>query len=162
MSQKSLLENQVVEEILRERIYYYLLNKKTIDFWLLISPNFIYKNNLNELIQNSNFYKNNKNSITYSDFPNQNNLEFYGALVTTDKEFYKWLKLRIGYYEEVKDLQLVKNRSYVSDGICGTLDYNGITQLSSNPKYLHPSISIDRYKEALELYLAKETVKLQK
>ena len=63
MSQKSLLENQVVEEILRERIYYYLLNKKTIDFWLLISPNFIYSNNLNEIIKNSNFYKNNKNNI---------------------------------------------------------------------------------------------------
>ena len=126
MSQKSLLENQVIEEILRERIYYYLLNKRTIDFWLLISPNFIYSNKINETIKNSNFYKKNKSSISSSELINSKDLEFYGSIVTTDKEFYKWLKLRIGYYEEVKDLKLIKNRSYVSDGICGTLNYNQI------------------------------------
>lgn len=161
-SQKSLLENQVVEEILRERIYYYLLNKKTIDFWLLISPNFIYSNNLNNLIKNSNFYKNNKNTISSPELLKNKNLEFYSSIVTTDKEFYKWLRLRIGYFEEVKDLKLVQTRSYVSDGICGVLDSKGINKLSSNPNYLHPSISIDRYKQSLELYLSKENNKIQK
>ena len=89
-------------------------------------------------------------------------MNFYGSIVTTDKEFYKWLRLRIGYFEEVKDLKLVQTRSYVSDGICGVLDSKGINKLSSNPNYLHPSISIDRYKQSLELYLSKENNKIQK
>ena len=41
MSQKSLLENQVVEEILRERANYYISKKKPLDFWITISPNFL-------------------------------------------------------------------------------------------------------------------------
>ena len=162
MSQKSLLENQVIEEILRERIYYYLLNKRTIDFWVLISPNFIYSNKLNETIKNSNFYKKNYTSISSQEFSKYNNLEFYGSIVTTDKEFYKWLRLRIGYFEETKDLNKLDNRNYVSDGICGILDHNSIEKLTSNPNYLHPSISIERYKQSLELYLSKETSKIQK
>ena len=44
MSQKALLENQVIEEILRERATYYSLTKKNNDFWLLISPKFIFSN----------------------------------------------------------------------------------------------------------------------
>ena len=162
MSQKSLLENQVIEEILRERIYYYLLNKRTIDFWLLISPNFIYSNKINETIKNSNFYKKNKSSISSSELINSKDLEFYGSIVTTDKEFYKWLKLRIGYFEEIKEIKENENRNFVSDGICGVLDFNGINKLLSNPNYLHPSIAIDRYKQSLELYLSKEILKVEK
>ena len=48
MSQKSLLQNQVIEEILRERANYYSTHKRNNDFWLLVSPNFIYSNNLNK------------------------------------------------------------------------------------------------------------------
>jgi hypothetical protein len=162
MSQKSLLENQVIEEILRERIYYYLLNKRSVDFWLLISPNFIYSNKLNESIKNSNFYKSNKISISASDLLNNKDLSFYGAIVTTDKEFYKWLKLRIGYFEELKELKSLDRTNYVSDGICGSLDYNLLNELSSNPNYLHPSICLDRYKQSLDLYLSKESLILQK
>ena len=164
MSQKSLLENQVIEEILRERIYYYLLNKKSIDFWLLISPNFIYSNKFTEIIKNSNFYKNNKVAISASDLLNNKDLNFYGSIVTTDKEFYKWLKLRIGYFEELNELKSSNNNNstYVSDGICGFLGSQNIDKLSSNPNYLHPSISIDRYKQSLNLYLSKETIKLKK
>ena len=35
MSQIDMLENQVLEEILRERANYYLSKNKNIDFWLL-------------------------------------------------------------------------------------------------------------------------------
>ena len=41
-SQKELLENQCIEEILREKNTYYLNQKIQRDFWLLISPKFIY------------------------------------------------------------------------------------------------------------------------
>jgi len=41
MSQIDMLENQVLEEILRERANYYFSKNKNIDFWLLISPNFL-------------------------------------------------------------------------------------------------------------------------
>ena len=56
MSQQTLLNNEIIEEILRERATYYQLNKKATDFWILISPYFIYKNEILEKIRKSNYY----------------------------------------------------------------------------------------------------------
>ena len=41
MSQKDMLQNQVLEEILRERATYYISKKKTLDFWITISADFL-------------------------------------------------------------------------------------------------------------------------
>ena len=153
MSQKSLLENQVIEEILRERATYYSIKNKTIDFWVLISPNFIYSNNLIEKIRKSNFFNNNKKSILFSEFSTTKNLEFYSSLVTTDKEFLNWFKLRIGYFEDINKLE---NDQFTSDGIFGVIKSNDkqfSSILQSNSNFLNPSILINRYKKSLELYL---------
>lgn len=40
MSQKDLLQNQVIEEILREKASHYNARKKNPDFWILINPFF--------------------------------------------------------------------------------------------------------------------------
>jgi hypothetical protein len=77
MSQIDMLENQVLEEILRERANYYLSKNKNIDFWLLISPTFLKINNLLEKIKQTNFYKQQKTKIS-SD---------------TDKNYY-WKKIK--------------------------------------------------------------------
>jgi hypothetical protein len=56
MSQKDLLQNQVIEEILRERANLYALRKKSNDFWIVISPTFIYSPEILSTIKKSNFY----------------------------------------------------------------------------------------------------------
>ena len=72
MSQIDMLENQVLEEILRERAAYYYSKDKSIDFWLSISPSFLEDNYLNEKIKETNFYTQQKKNI-YSGFKK----EFY-------------------------------------------------------------------------------------
>lgn len=76
-SQNFLLNEEPVEEILRERIAYYKRVNKKIDFWLVLNPQFI--------------------SISE---PNLNKLSFknsYAAIVSLDRYFIQWLKLRIGF-----------------------------------------------------------------
>jgi hypothetical protein len=46
MSQKDFLQNQVIEEILREKSSYYMVQNKVPDYWILISPKFLSENNL--------------------------------------------------------------------------------------------------------------------
>jgi hypothetical protein len=54
MSQSDFMQNQVLEEVLRERATYYNEKKKSLDFWVLISPNFIKNLDLNMKV---NIYK---------------------------------------------------------------------------------------------------------
>ena len=160
MSQKALLENQVIEEIVRERSTYYTLTNKRTDFWLLISPNFVYSTQLLSKVRNSNFYKKNKNSIISNEINSKNNFEFFASLVSTDKDFIKWVKLRIGYFEDINEIgNLPEN--FVSDGVSGILEVNNEinkekSPLLSNPNYLHPSILINRYKKSLEFYFSEQ------
>ena len=160
MSQKSLLQNQVIEELLRERSTYYSLTNKKTDFWLLISPNFIYSKELISKIRNSNFYSKNKDSILWKESNNKKRFEFFVSLVTTDKDFIKWIKLRIGYFEDIKEIGTLSN-NFVSDGVSGIIEVNNDqfenkSPLISNSNYLHPSILIERYKKSLEFYFSEQ------
>ena len=65
MTQKNLLKNQVLEELLREKSNNYQINKQQRDFWIVNSPNFLEQLNLIEKVKNSNFYKNNKDDANY-------------------------------------------------------------------------------------------------
>ena len=89
MSQRDLFENEVIEELLRERANFYISKNLATDFWVLPTPNFIKNLNLIEKIQNSNFYSQKKTQIIGAVGNNKdnysfNNLEFYGAIITTN------------------------------------------------------------------------------
>ena len=76
-SQNFLLKEEPVEEILRERTEYYDSKNKNLDFWLVVNPNL-------------------------ADFPNFihkyiTNDCSYAAIISFDKKFIQWLKLRIGF-----------------------------------------------------------------
>jgi hypothetical protein len=75
-SQKFLLEQEPLEEVLRERMQYFKKNNKVVDFWILPSPKFleINENNIHKL-------KENLSSSTL-------------CILSTDKIFINWLKLR--------------------------------------------------------------------
>ena len=152
MSQKDFLENQVIEEILRERANYYTSKGITRDFWVINSPKFIDAPEIKNKIAISNFYKQKKSAIQ-STISNRT-YNFYSAIITCDFEFIKWIQLRLGYFEDIKNLAITNkttNNSYVSDGIFGEIE-NGNSFLDYSSDYLHPDILINRYKKSIEIY----------
>nr|YP_009392398.1 hypothetical protein [Caloglossa monosticha]ARW60960.1 hypothetical protein [Caloglossa monosticha] len=76
-SQNFLLNEEPLEEVLRERAAYYQRMNKKIDFWLILNPQFIDTSKLNIK----------KLSVKNS----------YAAVVSLDRYFIQWLKLRIGF-----------------------------------------------------------------
>ena len=111
MTQKNLLKNQVLEELLREKSNNYQINKQQRDFWIINSPNFLEELKLTERIKNSNFYRNNRDDINY-----------FSCLVSLDKKYIQWIELRLGYFENIKDLNTLNSQKFVSDGIVGSVD----------------------------------------
>ena len=143
MSQKDFLENQVIEEILREKSSYYMVQNKVPDYWILISPKFLVENNLDKKIRTTRFYKNQKNKIVFKS-TDSSEIEFYASLVSSDKEFMNWIKLRLGYFEEIENFGYEKeSSSYVSDGICGTYSISDNLKhcfLLDDNNFVHPDI----------------------
>tara|TARA_B100000212_G_C27371451_1_gene532764 strand:+ start:1160 stop:1480 length:321 start_codon:yes stop_codon:yes gene_type:complete len=73
-SEKFLTEEEPLEEILKERRRNYKENNKSIDFWLLIKPQFLKSVAFKEL---------------YAKIPKP-----HAAVISTDKKFITFLKLR--------------------------------------------------------------------
>jgi hypothetical protein len=76
-TKKFLFEQEPLEEILRERVQNYNKKKKPLNFWILPNPLF-----LNDPEFKSIKSKNLENSI---------------AIISTDKTFITWLKLRLNH-----------------------------------------------------------------
>ncbi len=76
-SQSFFLDQEPIEEILRERTNYYKNFNKEIDFWFILNPTFFDKFNISSNV--------NSNSLNKS----------IAAIVSLDKQFIQWLKLRV-------------------------------------------------------------------
>jgi hypothetical protein len=145
MSQKDILLDQVLEEILREKTSYYLIRDITPDFWILVSPTFIKEQKLNSKIRTTKFFQDQKDKIVV-EWPTGGSQEFYVALVSLEEDFMNWMKLRLGYFEEIEAYRESTDfPSYVSDGICGSFlidesQEQSVSILNSNPSHLHPDI----------------------
>lgn len=74
-SQNFLLNQEPLEEILRERMQYYKSSDKDIDFWFVLNPSF------SKFLDNDTVSSEMKNSLA--------------AIVSLDKKFIQWLKLRV-------------------------------------------------------------------
>lgn len=152
MSQQDLLQNEVIEEVVRERTNSYLLQNKKTDFWILISPKFTTSPDITQKIKQTNFYKQKKTDLISS-----NNSEFYSAVVSVNKEFIIWLSLRLGYFENIETFTELKpaNINYISNGIFGKIEQKSsnsqISPLKSIPKYLAPDLLTNKYKKLVEL-----------
>jgi hypothetical protein len=148
MSQKDLLENQVIEEILREKSSYYAAQNKIPDYWILVSPKFIQEKNLSDKLKQTKFFENQKNKIIHS-FNNDLKIEFYASLISSDKDFMNWIKLRLGYFEDLNSNEkIITNNSYMSDGVCGIYPIEGSLNLNScllsNQNLIHPDITCNK------------------
>nr|QCI08595.1 hypothetical protein [Spermothamnion repens] len=76
-TQNFLINEEPLEEILRERTLYYDSIKKNIDFWFVTETNFLDFSCINNFKYNS--------------------AKSYAAIVSSDPKFIQWLKLRIGF-----------------------------------------------------------------
>jgi hypothetical protein len=145
MSQKDILLDQVLEEILREKTSYYLALDRTPDFWILVSPAFIEEQKLSAKIRTTKFFQDQKDKIIV-EWPTGGFKEFYVALISSDEDYMSWIKLRLGYFEEMETLRNDSFLpSYVSDGVCGSLlidenQHQSSSILDSNYSHLHPDI----------------------
>jgi hypothetical protein len=157
MAQKDLLENECLEEILREKTTYYSIRKKHRDFWLSISPTFISHPIFFQSLKSTNFYKLKK--PLFSPYLIENQRPFFASLISLDKEFINWIQLRLGYFENIDDIQFDQNnqrQSFVSNGIKGTL-HIAKQEIINNPlnyseNYLHPDLFLKQNTKFLKLY----------
>jgi len=76
-SQKFLLEEEPIQEVLNERLRNYRDHNREIDFWLIKQPAFLQAKNLNQIKSQAP-----TNSV---------------AIVSTNEQFIIWLKLRLEY-----------------------------------------------------------------
>lgn len=76
-SKKFFLEEEPMEEVLRERTNYYNSINKPIDFWLLVDPDFL---NMKEL-----------------SYVKLRVKKPSAAIISTNPIFINWIKLRVGY-----------------------------------------------------------------
>jgi stalled ribosome alternative rescue factor ArfA len=142
MSQVEMFKKSVLEELLRERSNYYNSKSIPIDFWITIHPDFLKENSIQSLLDSSNFKKRlEKNKIDC-----KNEKEAYSCFITSNKEFFDWIKLRLGFFE--KEQQIFPEYFY-SDGIEGELEYSeNLSSIKkiflSNKYFLDKNIKINR------------------
>ena len=148
MTQQDLLENQVIEEIIRERNNYYINRDSSLNFWILMSPSFFLRNEINNKIKKSRFYSLKNSELVYKE-------RFYtGVILSTDSEYINWLKLRLGYFENIDNNLL--NERFRSDGVYGEIEAIELcnNSLFETPqKNIHPNIMVDTYSNIFDIYL---------
>lgn len=147
MSQQQMFQNQVLEEILRERTDFYLANNKEIDFWILVSPSFLYTSTFQNKLKETKFYEQFQEEIC-----DQTGNQTFAMLVTTNTKFANWIKLRLGYFESWKDYKTTKNSLRISDGVAEIIESENqevLKEMISNPNMLHISIRLKQFEEIL-------------
>lgn len=152
MSQKDLFKNEVLEEILRERKTFYTSKKQGIDFWILIAPNFLNSSNFKERFLETNYYK----QLTLKS--ETDSIESFSCIISMNKEFLDWIKLRLGFFDNLTlDKKMInKNYSknlYQSNGIFGDFEYpfeNNFNLLDNNTYNLNNNFLINKFSKILQ------------
>lgn len=155
-SQTRFLQEEVLEEILRERANYYISKKKPLDFWLTISPKFLQEKKINEKVKKTNYYIQRMPSISW-----RARYDFFAVVISTNKEFIKWLKLRIGYFEDIENPE---TDDFMVDGFYGTIDTEKVNDILESPlqgrdRMIHPILMMRKYQIALEIYYSQYPIK---
>lgn len=145
-NQMRFLQEEVLEEILRERANYYIAKKRPLDFWLLISPKFLYEPEMKEKIKKTKYYLRDLPSISWKARYN-----FYAVVISTNKEFIKWLKLRVGYFEDIDEPE---TGNFQIDGFYGFIDSekSKVSPLEGQNNLIHPRIRLIEFETALDMY----------
>jgi len=133
MSQKEFFENQVFEEILRERVNYYVSKNQVIDFWISLEPEFLTELLTSKNYQTTQFFKRTKGKVPYS------------CLISTNKEFINWIQLRLGFFENLENKTLPTNKEYYSDGLLLEITNAQEKNFESKTENIDPKILYPKY-----------------
>jgi hypothetical protein len=146
LSQDEFLENQVIEELFRERMTYLINENKPIDFWIVMSPTFLQKEHLKNRIISTQFFEQNDQLFV-------KNKCYCTMILSTSIHYINWLKLRLGYFEQFQESFIQSKNPYKSNGLFGLLEENTIENqnffLSEKP-ILHPTIRLKELKNLIE------------
>lgn len=156
MSQKDVIKNQVLEEILRERASYYNAKQQEQDFWIVTNPSLLFEERNYSKIIKTKFYNQQISKIQYNSKTSNFSEDFLAAIVSTNMKFIEWLRLRLGYFEDSTSLANNSQASYVSDGVFGSVNSNYFFSYLKNDKkkfyYLHPDLINEQNLVTLEQY----------
>jgi hypothetical protein len=157
MPQQEILINQVLEEILRERTTSFLVRKKTRDFWLISAPSFVYSEDFLKKLNQTNFFVQKQKQISES--LSEKSFSFYGALVSTDEIFINWIRLRLGYFENINNPD-ENNKNINCDGLYGFFELNNnintnLSPLIYVPNYISPKVKRKQHEKIIEIYYEK-------
>jgi len=163
LSQYDLLKNNVIEELLRERTEYYKSQNKIIDFWVFLNPIFLNVPFINSSIISSDFYSNLYNRIDF------NNKDYLAVIISTNREYINWLKLRLGGFDLISvekylksTLNKVKKSSTKWDGLYGKFNTLKLVEISNKKlkkSYIYYLIDFLNSKNILNPLLNLEIVK---
>jgi hypothetical protein len=113
MSQKDMYNNEILEEILRERVNFFRNKKKQINFWIVNNPYFLKENMFKKINWNKGYFFDKTKGGVDKEFT---------CLLSTDSNFIEWIKLRLGYFEEIHLLNGNIKEIYKSNGLFGELN----------------------------------------
>ena len=133
IDKKTGLYKEALEENLREKNNYYLLENKLINFWISNSSTILNNNFIRKLIFNTNFFDKVKTKLDNNYF-NSN----FTIIYSVDKKFIEWLSLRLGYCEFRKVIEnnnkififnSIKDNDYITSpqGVILSIDTNLLT-----------------------------------
>ena len=133
IDKKTGLYKEALEENLREKNNYYLLENKLINFWISNSSTILNNNFIRKLIFNTNFFDKVKTKLDNNYF-NSN----FTIIYSLDKKFIEWLSLRLGYCEFRKIIKSnnkivisnnIKDNDYITSpqGVILSIDINLLT-----------------------------------
>jgi hypothetical protein len=157
MPQQEILINQVLEEILRERTTSFLVRKKARDFWLVPAPSFVYSEDFSRKLKQTNFFVQKQKQI--NELLSEKCFSFYGALVSTDEIFINWIRLRLGYFENINNPDN-KTKNINCDGLYGFFELNNNNVENLSPlihisNYISPKVKRKQHEKIIEIYYEK-------
>lgn len=103
------------EEMIRERVYHYKRSSMPLDFWVIKNIKY------NENLKNNYNFENKEINIVEE----ITNISKGFTVITTNKIFFEWMKLRYGYFENIAqtvNINNLKNPQYTLDGISLNFD----------------------------------------
>ena len=145
MSQQNLLQNEVIEELLRERSNYYVSQNKNPDFWILPSPDYIENKDIKNKLINSSFYKKHINTINHIDPILRK--DFFACLVSTNENFIDWFKLRIGDFEKLNETTDKGNYTLNGIQLIGNLNNEYKNLLKFDKEKIHPELINNKFSQ---------------
>lgn len=121
MSKEDMYNNEILEEVLRERSSFFISKKKDINFWILNNPSFLNEVELKQNLLNKKYFLDKKDKQIKNGFC---------CLISTDSNFIGWMKLRLGFFETLKQSDSIRQKIIISNGIFGELENSKLIKSS--------------------------------